>query len=82
MKKTPLTRNQHRLLDGICNRTTFEEQVQLASELWPYKFRYIQKCYSRLQNLGFIQWVPQPDTIYKPRWVVTESGIRYLTEMM
>ena len=82
MKKTPLTRNQRRLLDGICDRKTFEDQVQFASEIWPYNFKYIRNCHSRLQNLGFIQWIPQEDTIFEPRWMVTETGIRYLTETM
>lgn len=78
--KPLITRNQRRLLDGLCDCWTFEQQVTLAGELWPYKFNYMRKCWSRLANLGFVEWISQDDTIYEPRWAITEAGLQYLAE--
>jgi hypothetical protein len=75
-----ITRNQRRLLDGLCERWTFEQQVDLSAEIWPENYAYIRKSYSRLQNLGFIEWVRQEETMYEPRWTVTEKGVRYLLD--
>ena len=75
-----ITRNQRRLLDGLCDRWAFEQQVELAGEIWPFKSKEIRRSFSRLQNLGFIDWVPQEQTSYEPRWFVTEKGVRYLLD--
>lgn len=78
--KSLITRNQRRFLDGLCERWTFNQQVDWSQEIWPNNFRYIRKSYSRLQNLGFIEWVSQEQTSYEPRWWVTEKGVRYLLD--
>jgi hypothetical protein len=78
--KQPISRNQRRLLDGLCDRWDFTQQVELAQEIWPQNYSYIRKCYSRLQNLGFLEWVSQDQTSYEPRWWVTEKGVRYLLD--
>lgn len=80
MKKATLTRNQRRLLDGLCDRWQFDQQVDLASEIWPEKYNYIRKAFSRLQNLGFIDWVPDNETSYGARWFATEKGVRYIVD--
>jgi len=81
MKKKPLlTRNQLRFLNGLCDRWTFEQQVEWSGEIWGDKFAYIRKSYSRLQNLGLIEWISQDQTSYEPRWWVTEKGVRYLLD--
>lgn len=80
MTKSLITRNQRRLLDGVCDYTTFEDQVKLAGEIWPYKFNYMRKCWSRLQNLGFIEWINQGETYYECRWTITLKGLDYLRQ--
>lgn len=75
-----ITRNQRKLLDGLCDRWDFTQQVDLASEIWPTQFREIRRSFSRLSNLGFIEWIPQEQTSYEPRWWVTEKGVRYLLD--
>jgi hypothetical protein len=78
--KEAITANQRRFLDGLCDRWTFEQQVDWSQEVWGDKFAYIRKSYSRLQNLGFIEWISQDQTSYEPRWWVTEKGVRYLLD--
>ena len=80
MTRTPITYNQRRLLDGLCDRWEFTQQVALAQDLWPANYPYIRKSFSRLQNLGFLEWVSQEQTSYEPRWWVTERGVRYLLD--
>jgi DNA-binding PadR family transcriptional regulator len=80
MKNTTITPNQRRLLDGLCDRWDFDQQVELSQEIWPGKYGYIRKSLSRLQNLGFLEWVSQNQTSYEPRWFVTEKGVRYLLD--
>ncbi len=80
MKKAPISRNQRRLLDGLCDRWQFDQQVDLAQEIWPQNYSYIRRSFSRLQNLGFTEWVSQDQTSYEPRWWVTEKGVRYLLD--
>lgn len=80
MSKTLITRNQRRLLDGLCDCPEFNDQVTLAGEIWPYKFNYMRKCWSRLQNLGFIEWISQGETYYECRWAITDAGLQYLSE--
>ncbi len=80
MEKALISRNQRRLLDGLCDRWHFDQQVDLAQEIWPENYNYIRKSYTRLQNLGFIEWVSQEQTSYEPRWWVTEKGVRYLLD--
>ena len=80
MKKATISRNQRRLLDGLCDYTEFTDQVTVASDIWPTNYSYIRKSFSRLQNLGFIEWIPQEETSYEPRWFVTEAGVRYLLD--
>jgi hypothetical protein len=81
MEKTPhITRNQKRLLCGLCDCWTFEQQVALAGEIWPDKFREIRRSFSRLHNLGFISWVPESETSFEPRWFVEEKGVRFLLD--
>lgn len=75
-----ITRNQRRLLDGLCDRWTFEQQIDLSGEIWPTQFKEIRRSYSRLQNLGFITWVSENETSYGARWWVTEKGVRYLLD--
>jgi hypothetical protein len=77
MIRALITPNQLRLLSGLCDRWEFTQQVELAQEIWPGNYSYIRKSYSRLQNLGFIKWATQSETMYEPRWYVTESGVRY-----
>ena len=78
--KPLITRNQRRLLDGLCDRWEFTQQVELAQEIWPGNYSYIRKSYSRLQNLGFIKWIPQEETSYEPRWTITDAGLSYLAK--
>ncbi len=78
--KEPISRNQRRLLDGLCEVWDFDQQVALAQEIWPQNYSYIRKSFSRLQNLGFIEWVSQEQTSYEPRWFATEKGVRYLLD--
>jgi hypothetical protein len=81
MNKAPrITRNQRRLLDGLCDRWTFEQQVELSGKIWPDKFKEIRRSYSRLQNLGFIEWVSKDQTSFGARWFVTEKGVRFLID--
>ena len=75
-----ITRNQRKLLDGLCDCWAFEQQVELAGEIWPTQFREIRRSFSRLQNLGFTEWVPDGETSYGARWWVTEKGVRYLLD--
>lgn len=82
MEKAPITRNQRRLLDAICDSTSFEDQVTASGEIWPTQFKEIRRSYSRLSNLGFIEWIPQEETCFEPRWAITEKGVRYLTATM
>jgi hypothetical protein len=62
----------------LCDRWTHEQQVELAQEIWGDKYREIRRSFSRLHNLGFLEWVRQEETSYEPRWTVTEKGVRYL----
>jgi len=80
MKNKTLTRNQIRLLDGLCDRWTFDQQVELAYEIWPDNYSYVRKCFSRLHNLQFIEWVSQDQTSYGERWWVTEKGVRFVID--
>jgi hypothetical protein len=80
MKKATLTSNQRSLLDGLCDRWDFDQQVELAQSIWPENYDYIRRSFSRLQNLGFIEWVSQEQTSYEPRWFVCEAGVRYLLD--
>ena len=82
MEKAPITRNQRRLLDAICDSAGFEEQVTAAAEIWPTQFREIRRSFSRLSNLGFTEWVPQEETCFEARWAITEKGVRFLTATM
>jgi hypothetical protein len=75
-----ITPNQRKLLDGLCDRWQFDQQVDLADSIWPGNYSYIRKSFSRLQNLGFIEWVCQEKTSYEPRWFATERGVRYLLD--
>jgi hypothetical protein len=78
--KQPISRNQRALLDGLCEVWDFDNQVAVAQELWPQNYSYIRKSFSRLQNLGFIEWISQEQTSYEPRWWVTEAGVRYIID--
>ncbi len=78
--KSLITRNQRKLLDGLCEVWDFDQQVALAQEIWPQNYSYIRKSFSRLQNLQFIEWVSQEQTSYEPRWFATEKGVRYLLD--
>ena len=78
--KATLTRNQRRFLDGLNDRWHFDQQVEWAQEIWPENYSYIRKSFSRLQNLGFIEWISQDQTCFEPRWWVTEKGVRYLLD--
>ncbi len=80
MEKALISRNQRRLLDGLCDRWQFDQQVDLAQSIWPQNYSYIRRSFSRLQNLGFTEWVSQNQTSYEPRWWVTEKGVRYLLD--
>jgi hypothetical protein len=80
MTKSLITRNQRRLLDGLCDFTEFNDQVTLASNIWPANYSYMRKCWSRLANLGFIKWVTQEGTAFEPRWAITEAGLSYLAK--
>ena len=81
MEKAPrITRNQRRLLDGLCDRWQFDQQVELAGDIWGDKHKEIRRSFSRLQNLGFISWVSQSETSYEPRWFVEEKGVRFLLD--
>jgi len=82
MEKAPITRNQRRLLDAICDSQDFSEQVTASEEIWGCKFKEIRRSFSRLSNLAFIEWIPQEETCFEPRWAITEKGVRYLTETM
>jgi hypothetical protein len=78
--KALISRKQRRLLDGICEVWHFDQQVELAQELWPENYAYIRRSFSRLQNLGFLEWVSQDQTSYEPRWWATEAGVRYIID--
>jgi hypothetical protein len=78
--KSLITRNQRKLLDGLCEVWDFDQQVELASDIWGDKYREIRRSFSRLQNLQFIEWVSQEQTSYEPRWYATEKGVRYLLD--
>jgi hypothetical protein len=78
--KSLITRNQLRLLDGLCEVWNFDQQVELAQEIWPANYSYIRKSFSRLQNLGLIEWVSQDQTSYEPRWWVNEAGVRFILD--
>ena len=78
--KSLITRNQRALLNGLCDRWEFTQQVELAQEIWPQNYSYIRKSFSRLQNLGLIEWVSQDQTSYEPRWWVNEAGVRYILD--
>jgi hypothetical protein len=80
MTKAPITRNQRRFLDELCNCWSFDQQVELSQEIWPGNYNYIRKSFSRLQHLQFIDWISQEQTIYEARWFVTEKGLRYLID--
>ena len=80
MKKLHITRNQRRLLDGLCSRWSFEQQVELAGEIWDTKFKEIRRSFSRLNNLGFTEWIPESETSFGARWFVTEKGVRFLLD--
>ena len=78
--KALISRNQRKLLDGLCDRWHFDQQVELAQSIWPNNYAYIRKSFSRLQNLGFLEWISQDQTSYEPRWWVTDSGVRYILD--
>jgi hypothetical protein len=78
--KSLITRNQRKLLDGLCEVWDFDQQVELASDIWGDKYREIRRSFSRLQNLQFIEWVSQEQTSYEARWWVTEAGVRYILD--
>ena len=80
MEKATLSRKQRRLLDGLCEYFDFADQVALAQDLWPDNYSYIRKSFSRLHNLDFIEWIPQEETSFEPRWFVTEKGVRYIID--
>ncbi len=80
--KEKITANQRKLLDGLCDVWEFSQQVELAQSIWPENYGYIRKSFSRLQNLGFIEWVSQEQTSYEPRWFATEKGVRYVVDTM
>lgn len=80
MEKALISRNQRKLLDGLCDRWNLDQQVDLAESIWPDNYSYIRKSFSRLQNLGLIEWVSQDQTSYEPRWFVCEKGVRYLLD--
>ena len=81
MEKAPrITKNQRKLLDGLCDRWEFTQQVDLAGEIWDTKHKEIRRSFSRLSNLGLIEWVPQEQTSYEQRWFVTEKGVRFLLD--
>jgi DNA-binding PadR family transcriptional regulator len=78
--KSLITRNQRRLLDRLCEVWAFDQQVEIGQEIWPANYSYIRKSLSRLQNLGFIEWISQEQTSYEPRWWVTDAGVRYILD--
>jgi hypothetical protein len=78
--KSLITRNQRKLLDGLCDRWTFDQQVELANDIWGDKYGEIRRSFSRLQNLQFIEWISQDQTSYEPRWWVNEAGVRYILD--
>ena len=80
--KKEISPKQRQLLEDICEGATFDEQVTAASELWPNKFLHIRRSFSRLSNVGFIEWVSDNETIYEARWAITTEGVRYLTATM
>ena len=80
--KNEISRKQRQLLETICDGATFEEQVTAASDLWPNKFLHMRRSFSRLNNVGFIEWVSDNKTIYEARWAITTEGVRYLTATM
>ncbi len=80
MEKALISRNQRRLLDGLCDCWKFDQQVDLAQEIWPGNYNYVRRSFSRLQNLDFIEWISREQTSYEPRWFVTEKGVRYLLD--
>lgn len=81
MEKAPrITRNQRKLLDGLCDCWTFEQQVELAGEIWPTQFKEIRRSFSRLHNLGLIEWVSESETSFGARWWVPEKGVRFLLD--
>ena len=81
MEKAPrITKNQRKLLDGLCDRWEFTQQVDLAGEIWDTKHKEIRRSFSRLQNLGLIEWVSESETSYGARWLVPEKGVRFLLD--
>ena len=80
MTANVITRNQRRLLRGVYDLPTLSEQANLAGEIWPYKFGYMRKSWSRLQNLGFIEWISQGESYEDCYWQITDEGIKYLAQ--
>ena len=80
--KKEISPKQRQLLEIICDGATFDEQVTAASNLWPNKFLHMRRSLSRLNNLGFIEWMSDNETIYEARWAITTEGVRYLTATM
>jgi hypothetical protein len=80
--KKEISPKQRQLLEAICDGATFDEQVTTASDLWPNKFTHIRRSFSRLNNVGFIEWTASSETLYEVRWAITTEGVRYLTETM
>jgi hypothetical protein len=80
MRKALITRNQRRLLDGLNDCWTFEQQVDLAGEIWGDKHKEIRRSFSRLQNLELIEWISDDESAYGKRWWVPEKGVRYLLD--
>jgi hypothetical protein len=73
---------QRQLLETICDGATFDEQVTAASNLWPHNFLHMRRSLSRLNNLGFIEWLPDNEAPFGKSWAVTTEGVRYLTTTM
>jgi hypothetical protein len=76
--KNKISPKQYQLLEAICDAASFDEQATAANDLWPNKFKHIRRSFSRLNNLGFIEWLSDNETIYEARWAITTEGVRYL----
>ena len=72
-----LTKPQLKALDALATFTELDLQVASLYTLWPtHQLR--QNKLAELDDAGLIEWIPDNQTSFGPRWWVTEAGIQAL----